>query len=231
MIKGVFFDLYHTLIGYDPPREDSLARTLARLGIDVPSRSLRRPLVAADEFYYKETSRKPLRERSEAETLDLWARYQTVVLKEAGITPTPGLIKTILEDMQKAKYELVLFDDVKPALEALAGKHLKLGLISNADRDVSPLLDKLGILSFLSVRLTSQEAGASKPYPRIFLTGTERMGVAPAEALYVGDQWAVDVQGARGAGMQSLLLDRGNYFEEIPAGEEIDSLNDIANRI
>lgn len=231
MIKGVFFDLYHTLIGYDPPREEALALTLDRLGIHISPRSLRRPLVAADEFYYKETSGKSLKDRSEAETLDLWAKYQTVVLTEAGITPTVDLIKNILADMQKAKYELVLFDDVKPALQTLAGRDLKLGLISNADRDVSPLLDKLGILPFLKVRLTSQEAGASKPDPQIFLEGAQRMGVAPAEALYVGDQWAVDVQGARGAGMQSLLLDRGNYFEEIPDEEKITSLNDVAIRI
>jgi FMN phosphatase YigB (HAD superfamily) len=49
--------------------------------------------------------------------------------------------------------------------------------------------------------------------------------------LYVGDQWVVDVQGARGSGMKALLLDRGGYFDEIPASEKINSLKDIINRI
>jgi len=55
--------------------------------------------------------------------------------------------------------------------------------------------------------------------------------VTPGEALYVGDQWVVDVQGARGAGMQALLLDRGSYFEEIPAADKINSLREISGRI
>ena len=231
MIRGVFFDLYHTLIGYDPPREESVAGTLGRMGVIIPPKSLRRPLVTADEFFYRETAKKPLKERGEEETMSLWTSYQTVVLKEAGIVPTPELIKNILADMKKAKYELVLFDDVLPALNTLATRNLALGLISNADRDVSPLLQKLGILSLLKVRLTSQEAGVSKPHPDIFRRGAERMGVAPNEALYVGDQWVVDVQGARGAGMRALLLDRGGYFEEVPASEKISSLKEIASRI
>ena len=231
MIKAVFFDLYHTLIGYDPPREDAVAGTLRRMGVTVSAKSLRRHLVTADEFFYSETSKKPLKERNEEETIALWASYQTVVLQEAGITPSNELIKNILADMKKAKYELVLFEDVMPALKVLTDRKLALGLISNADRDVSPLLEKLGILSLLKVRLTSQEAGVSKPHPDIFRLGVKRMGITPDEALYVGDQWVVDVQGARGAGLRSLLLDRGGYFEEVPSSEKIDSLKDIASRI
>jgi len=154
-----------------------------------------------------------------------------VVLKEAGIAPTAELIKNILADMKKARYELVLFDDVLPALNALVARRMALGVISNADRDVSPLLEKLGILPLLKIRLTSQEAGVSKPHPDIFRKGAERIGVAPSDVLYVGDQWVVDVQGARGAGMQALLIDRGGYFEEVPALEKISSLKEIASRI
>ena len=231
MIKAVFFDLYHTLIGYDPPREDSGAATLARMGIEIPAKSLRRPLVTADEFFYRETAKKAIKDRNDEEVISLWASYYTVVLKEAGITPAAELIKAILSDMKKAKYELVLFDDVLPAMKALAVRNFSLGLISNADRDISPLLEKLGVLPLLKVRLISSEAGVSKPNAAIFKMGAERMGIEPSEALYVGDQWVVDVQGARGAGMQALLLDRGGYFEEVPAPEKISSLGEIVNRI
>jgi putative hydrolase of the HAD superfamily len=231
MIKAVFFDLYHTLIGYDPPREESVAGTLARMGIDIPSKKLRRPLVTADEYFYRDTGKKPLKDRSEVETAALWYEYHTVMLREAGISPDPETIKTILTDMKNAKYDLVLFDDVIPALNSLAARKLPLGIISNADRDISPLLEKLGILNLIKVRLTSQEAGVSKPQKGIFRKGAELMGVSLEEALYVGDQWAVDVQGARGAGMRALLLDRGGYFDEIPAAEKINNLMEIADRI
>lgn len=231
MVKAVFFDLYHTLIGYDPPREESVAGTLARMGIEIPAKKLRRPLVTADEFFYRETGKKALKDRSKEETAELWYEYQAVVLKEAGILPDPEIIKTILIDMKNAKYDLVLFGDVIPALNSLTARKLPLGIISNADRDISPLLEKLGILNSIKVRLTSHEAGTSKPQKEIFRKGAELMGVSPGEVLYVGDQWVVDVQGARGAGMQALLLDRGGYFDEIPAAEKINSLTEITDRI
>jgi putative hydrolase of the HAD superfamily len=231
MIKAVFFDLYHTLIGYDPPREQSLAKILSRLGVIVPVKALKRPMVTADEYFYRETTQKALKDRNREETFALWTGYYTVVLKEADIAPAPEVIRGILEDMQKNKYEMTLFDDVLPALNALSERKLLLGLISNVDKDISPMLEKLGILPFLKYRMTSQEAGVAKPDPGIFHKGVERVGVDPRNALYVGDQWVVDVQAARNAGMQSLLIDRGDFFDDVPAADKIGSLKEIAERI
>ncbi len=60
MVKAVFFDLYHTLIGYDPPREESVAWTLARMGIEIPGIYLSRRVVYAVEFFFRETGIKAL---------------------------------------------------------------------------------------------------------------------------------------------------------------------------
>jgi len=57
MIKAVFFDLYHTLLGYDPPREELQANALRESGIEVNPETLRRPMVVADEYIYQEHSR------------------------------------------------------------------------------------------------------------------------------------------------------------------------------
>ena len=48
MIKAVFFDLYHTLVRYEPPQEVLLAKALKDLGIDANPEVFRRPLVTAD---------------------------------------------------------------------------------------------------------------------------------------------------------------------------------------
>ena len=48
--------------------------------------------------------------------------------------------------------------------------------------------------------------GFEKPDPRIFKEACRRAGVRPAEALMVGDDWAVDVVGGRRAGMQAAFL-------------------------
>jgi len=51
--------------------------------------------------------------------------------------------------------------------------------------------------------------GVEKLDPRIFEMALARAGVRPAEAVYVGDLYAVDVLGARGAGMEAILIDPG----------------------
>jgi len=56
------------------------------------------------------------------------------------------------------------------------------------------------------VVLDSALVGVEKPDPAIFRAALAAIGVAPAEALYVGDLYDVDVVGARAAGMEAVLL-------------------------
>lgn len=227
MIKAVFFDLYHTLISYDPPREESLSASLGRRGIVRSPQQLRRPLIAADEYFYEQGSRKGMSQRNHEETMALWANYQAVLLTEAGLQPEPALIQGILSDMQKIKYEMVLFDDVLPAFTGLVERGLLLGLISNIDKDVIPILDKVGITAWLQVKMTSAEAGVTKPHPAIFQRAVAQAGLANHEVLYVGDQYQVDVLDARQAGLKALLIDRGGYFDDVPKAEKICGLAEL----
>jgi putative hydrolase of the HAD superfamily len=224
MIKAVFFDLYHTLICYDPPQEESLARVLNDFGIEVAPEVLRRPIVVADEFIYQEHSRLSISKRSDEEKKSLFAQYQAMVLKEAGIEPTDELIGNILSKMQQIKFSRVLFDDVLPVLTELKGKELILGLISNVDSDITPLLDKLGLSQLLQVVVTSQETGYMKPQPEIFKEAAKQACVQVSEAIYIGDQYQIDVLGAKKAGMQGVLLDRNSYFEEVTKELKIQNL-------
>ena len=227
MIKAVFFDLYHTLICYDPPQEESLARVLNDFGIEVAPEVLRRPIVVADEFIYQEHSRLSISKRSDEEKKSLFAQYQAMVLKEAGIEPTGELIGNILSKMQQIKFSRVLFDDVLPVLTELKGKGLILGLISNVDSDITPLLDKLGLSQLLQVVVTSQDTGYMKPQPEIFKEAAKQAGVQVSEAMYIGDQYQIDVLGAKKAGMQGVLLDRNSYFNKVTKELKIQNLYQI----
>ena len=231
MIKAVFFDFYNTLVGYDPPREETQARALKDLGIDVSPEAFRRPLVIADEFIYREHARSPLSKRSKEETKAVYAQYQGIILKEAGIDASPQLIAGVLGKLLKLDLKLVLFDDVMPALTHLKGLGLILGLISNVDRDITPLCQELGLSAMLQVVVTSQGVGFNKPQPGIFLAALGRAGVKSSEAIYVGDQHQIDVVGANEAGMLGILLDRGGYFEEITDCPRIRSLTEVAEHL
>jgi putative hydrolase of the HAD superfamily len=88
------------------------------------------------------------------------------------------------------------------------------GCVSNADGTVGRLLAGAGLAGHLEFIVDSGAVGIEKPDPRIFALALERAGVPPADALYVGDLYPVDVVGARRAGIEPVLLDPlGRYGE------------------
>ncbi len=228
MIKAVFFDLYHTLVGYDPPREELQAEALKELGVAVKPEVLRRPLVVADEYIYHEHARASLSQRPKEEQMAVWAQYERILLTEAGIEADDRLILGLVGKMKQFKLRQVLFDDVLPALSELKKRGLALGLISNIDKDITPLLENLGLITWLQVVVTSQDTGFNKPNPEIFQEAAERAGVQPREAIYVGDQYQIDVVGANQAGMKGILIDRGNYFAGVGDCPRLQNLGQIS---
>lgn len=227
MIKAVFFDLYNTLVGYDPPREETQARILKELGVEVTPEVLLRPIMAADDFIYQEHARYPLGKRSKEETVELYTEYHGIILKEAGIEASWELITGILKKWLKADYKMVLFDDVVPTLTQLKERELVIGLISNVDRDITSLCQQVGLTDWLEVVVTSQEAGFNKPAPQIFRAALRKAKLRPIEAIYVGDQQKIDVVGANSAGMLGLLIDRGGFSENVTDSPRLSSLTQI----
>ena len=228
MIKAVFFDLYHTLLGYDPPREELQARALGELGIAVKSEALRWPMIVADEYICQEHARAPLGQRSQEEQTVVWVQYERKLLGEVGIEADDRLISGLLAKMKQFELKQVLFDDVLPALTELKKRGLVLGLISNIDRDITALLDDLGLTAWLQVVVTSQDTGFNKPSPEIFQEAVKRAGIQANEAIYVGDQYQVDVVGANQVGMKGILIDRGDYFTELDDYPRLRDLTQIS---
>ncbi len=83
----------------------------------------------------------------------------------------------------------------------------------------------------MQVVVTSQEAGVNKPNREIFQEALRQAGIQAPEAIYVGDQYRIDVVGANEAGMKGVLLDRGNYFEETADCLRIRSLTQVVEHL
>ena len=216
MIKAVFFDLYQTLVGYEPAREEWESQALDSLGIKAPAKAFARAFNVADEYFYTENAQKPMSKRHADEAAAVYAKHQSIVLKEGGIQPTPDLVRSMLIRFRDAKLKQVLFDDVIPAMEELKRRDMVMGVISNVDKDIKPLMDELGTSAFLTTVVTSQETGFTKPHPEIFLEALRRVELAPEDVIFVGDQYQIDVLGSSAVGMKAVLLDRGG-FSEAPA--------------
>jgi putative hydrolase of the HAD superfamily len=78
------------------------------------------------------------------------------------------------------------------------------------------------------VVVDSKLAGFEKPDPRIFLPALTALGVAAADALYVGDLYEVDVVGARRAGMAAVLLDPAGLHasRDVPTAPDVAAVVD-----
>jgi putative hydrolase of the HAD superfamily len=102
-----------------------------------------------------------------------------------------------------------IFDDVKPAIDALASLGINLGVISNWDERLQPLLERLELRKYFETVVVSCEIGFSKPSPVIFEHAARKLGLAPEFILHVGDSAREDLRGAESAGFQARLIDRG----------------------
>ncbi len=98
--------------------------------------------------------------------------------------------------------------DVMPALDSLATRGVRLGIISNWDERLEPLLHKLRLASFFEITVVSCDIGFTKPSPVIFEHALRKLGLPGDHVLHVGDGEREDAKGAREAGFQALLLDR-----------------------
>lgn len=101
-----------------------------------------------------------------------------------------------------------VFEEVLPELETLRSRGVALGIVSNWDERLRPLLNRLKLDSYFDAIVVSCEAGSHKPSQAIFETACAALGSRPANTLHVGDSFEMDVAGARGAGLQARWLRR-----------------------
>ena len=97
-------------------------------------------------------------------------------------------------------------EGVAEAVQLLRDSGVRVAVVSNSDGSVRGSLGKAGLLDLFEFVVDSHEVGVAKPDPGIFQAALERMGVAPADAWYVGDSVFHDVNGAQAAGLSRALL-------------------------
>ena len=101
-----------------------------------------------------------------------------------------------------------MYDDVLPALDALASKDIPLAVISNWDARLRPLLEQFRLDRYFEIIVVSCEVGFAKPSPVIFEHTAKKLGIAPEHIVHIGDSAKEDVAGAKVAGLGALLIDR-----------------------
>ena len=227
MIKAIFFDFYNTLVRFWPPLDEIQQAACNEVGLNVAKEGIERGYSVADAFFNRENERHPLALRSDEERLAFFARYEQIILDNAGLLVSLDLARQVWIMAMSVPKDFILFDDVVPALEALKSHGYRLGVLSNLRHDMDQLCQRLGLSPFLDFSISSVEVGAEKPHAPIFQAALKRASVKPAQAVHVGDQYRSDVLGARAVGMHAVLIDRGGWQNDVNDCPKISSLPEL----
>jgi putative hydrolase of the HAD superfamily len=115
----------------------------------------------------------------------------------------PAKVEHAMTQFFAARNAVIPFDDVVPGLIRLRDKVL-IGSISNGNAD----LRTIGLSHHFKVSVAAHELGVAKPDAAIFLAACRELDVAPEDAVYVGDDVLLDVQGAQRAGLRAVWMNR-----------------------
>ena len=231
MTRAVFFDAGHTLLFAHPDLGTVYAETTARFGVRLPAASFVEAFLPVFKGYVREAARDGA--ASDAQDYVMWREITRRIHARL-----PGLEKVGFDAWFEALYVRFgepevwrLYDDVETALGALRSRGLRLGVVSNWDTRLKRISAGLGLDRLVDFLVISAEVGVRKPHPGIFEEALRRAGVAPEEALHVGDLPDEDVEGARRAGVRAVLIDREKRItpvERTDGVEVVRSLGEIA---
>lgn len=200
-VRAVLVDALGTLVRLDPPAPALVRELSERVGAEVSEADAERGF-AVEIGYYLEHQLEGRDERSLAE---LRGRCAAVLARELGIDDVDP---AAVAEAMLAALSFTPYPDAAPALRELRAGGLGVVAASNWDCSLPGVLRAAGLWDLLDGAATSATAGATKPDPAVFREALAIAGVAPGEALHVGDSPENDLAGARGAGVGAVLLVR-----------------------
>ncbi|MCC9310025.1 HAD-IA family hydrolase [Kitasatospora sp. RB6PN24] len=193
MIRGVLFDFSGTLFRIESTAEwlDTCTRAA---GLDLPDGERADLVRRLDRFGALPGGPGP---REVPEAIEpLWAardltsdehRAAYTALARAAELPV-GLSADALYDRHRSPAAWQPYRDAGPTLRELRRRGLPIAVLSNIGWDLRPVFVSHGLDGLVDDYLLSFELGVRKPDPAIFQAACDRLGLAPADVLMVGDQ-------------------------------------------
>jgi putative hydrolase of the HAD superfamily len=209
-VRALLLDALGTLVELEPPVEP-LRRELRELGVEVSAAEAAVALRAEIAFYRAHHA-----EASDRVRLEDLRRRATIALREALPPAAAALPLGALTEALLAALRFRPFDEVPDVLRAARERGVRLVVVSNWDVSLHDVLEETGLAPLLDGVVTSAELGSAKPDGRIFARGLQTAGVAPEEAVHVGDSVEHDVAGALAAGIEPLLVIRDGTTPDAP---------------
>ena len=158
-------------------------------------------------------------------------RLETVRRALTAAGDDPALAAPAFEVFFNERQQVTLYDDVLSALARLAARW-PLVALSNGNADVRRMP---GLAPFFHAAVSARDVGLGKPAPEAFAEACRRAGAMPTRTLHIGDDPALDVDGALAAGLQAAWVQRPDALAaRRPLGtphHEVSALDILADRL
>jgi len=209
LLRGIFFDLDDTLIGYAEAERQALVAGCALASHVNPAIDADALAWAIYEAYERRYGygTPGYADLAHVSVAELRGCLTGDALEALGAGGDPVLVSTLVDAYEAAeRASLLRFPDAVETLQALR-PHFRVGLITNGPSVMQRAkLAALALDACFDVIVVDTEFGHPKPDPRIFDHAAREIGLAPSELLFVGNSLSADVAGARGAGWTSVWL-------------------------
>jgi putative hydrolase of the HAD superfamily len=214
----IFFDLDDTLLDKQSATRNAAVDFHKAVGVERPLQEFLVAWHIAQERQYHRYLAKEISFQEQRR-----ARLREVIAPTLSDNAADELFARYVESLES---HWVLFDDVLPCFARLSAHSF--GLITNGDGALQRRkLEKTGLTGKFNCILISGECGVSKPDKEIFLCACELAGIIPEDALYIGDRYDVDAEGARQAGLRGIWLNRGGNSDHGHTPPIIASLTEL----
>jgi putative hydrolase of the HAD superfamily len=190
LVRACLVDVYDTILKSQfVPRQEALVEPLG---------------IAVDDWLAEWETMREDRDRGKLTVAASIARTLTAL----GLEPEPGLIAELSRrDAELSRSYIQLCADTVPFLTWLRSHGVLTALVSNCADTTRSLLTELGIIPLVDAVVLSCEVGSMKPYPEIYVTALEELGVAAVDAVFIDDQPTFCV-GAEAVGVRPIQIAR-----------------------
>jgi putative hydrolase of the HAD superfamily len=217
-LRAVFLDIGETVMRPNPSWEHVYAIAFEEFGVTISVEDLDRAL--REVYRHGGWGTEEGFEPTEATSFQRAVALDAAAVEALGLEPMPEAFYRRLSELFMVTSHWHIFPDAYPALTALKQRGLIVGAVSNWVWNLPELLHALDLVGQFDFIAASARIGFEKPHPRIFEWALERAGVPAASVIHVGDHVGADVEGARGVGIDGVLIDRAGRHtpEDVPEG-------------
>jgi putative hydrolase of the HAD superfamily len=206
VLKAVLFDVDFTLFRPGPELgPEGYRRVGERHGLTLDSDRYPEARAAAIE--------KLSGERDLVHDEEVWVAFTEQIVLGMGADPAGARACAVDMVREWERHEnFTLYEDALPVLADLRARGIRIGLVTNGQRDLDEFVRHHRLE--VDAMVGSKAHGRIKPHPSIFVAALRQLEVAPEEAAMVGDSYEDDIEGARALGMRAIFLDRDGVRPE-----------------